>query len=266
MAGFLLARRGLGEGFGLVLSLDCGGQRDRRRAAVRVFRADRGADRRDVPMGDPGRKRFGFPGHRLLLHAERAGRASAGRHYRATVRNDRRLRRLHDNFVVQPADTEPGAGWRLAARVGEHRRLGRAVSCRGMARAYRRRRYQPLRGASMQIPKQATLLRIFVGEDGRHGHQPLYQAIVLKAREMHLAGATVLRGPLGYGHSSRLHTTKILRLSEDLPVVVEIIDSEERINGFLPVLDGMMTSGLVTLERVEVLQYGTERAGADERA
>ena len=116
----------------------------------------------------------------------------------------------------------------------------------------------------MQIPKQATLLRIFVGEDDRHGHQPLYQAIVLKAREMHLAGATVLRGPMGYGHSSRLHTTKILRLSEDLPVVVEIIDSEERINGFLPVLDGMMTSGLVTLERVEVLQYGN-RAGRRRR-
>ena len=118
----------------------------------------------------------------------------------------------------------------------------------------------------MQIPKQAMLLRIFVGEDDRHGHQPLYQAIVLKAREMHLAGATVLRGPLGYGHSSRLHTAKILRLSEDLPVVVEIVDSEERISGLLPVLDGMMTSGLITLERVAVLQYGTERAGAEERA
>jgi hypothetical protein len=114
----------------------------------------------------------------------------------------------------------------------------------------------------MQIPKQATLLRVFVGEDDHHGHQPLYQAIVLKAREMHLAGATVLRGPMGYGHSSRLHTAKILRLSEDLPVVVEIVDSEERINAFLPVLDGMMTSGLITLERVAVLQYGTERADA----
>ena len=111
----------------------------------------------------------------------------------------------------------------------------------------------------MQVPKQATLLRIFVGEDDRHGHQPLYQAIVLKAHELHLAGATVLRGPMGYGHSSRLHTTKILRLSEDLPVVV---DSEERINDFLPVLDGMLTSGLITLERVAVLQYGTERAKA----
>jgi uncharacterized protein len=118
----------------------------------------------------------------------------------------------------------------------------------------------------MQVPKQAMLLRIFVGEDHRYGHQPLYQAIVLKAREMHLAGATVLRGPMGYGHSSRLHTAKILRLSEDLPVVVEIVDSEERINGFLPVLDAMMTSGLITLERVAVLQYGTERAGAEDNA
>lgn len=116
----------------------------------------------------------------------------------------------------------------------------------------------------MQIPKQATLLRVFVGEDDRHGHQPLYQAIVLKAREMHLAGATVLRGPMGYGHSSRLHTAKILRLSEDLPVIIEIVDSDERINGFLPALDAMMTSGLVTLERVAVLQYGIERADANE--
>jgi PII-like signaling protein len=114
----------------------------------------------------------------------------------------------------------------------------------------------------MQIPEEALLLRIFVGENARHGHQPLYEAIVLKARELHLAGATVLRGPLGFGHSSRLHTARILRLSEDLPIVVELVDSEEKINGFLPVLDTMMTSGLVTLERVRVLQYGAERAGA----
>ena len=118
----------------------------------------------------------------------------------------------------------------------------------------------------MEVPRDSLLLRIFVGESDRFQHKPLYEAIVLKAREMHLAGATVLRGPMGYGHSSRLHTAKILRLSEDLPVVVEIVDSEERINLFLPVLDGMMTSGLITLERVAVLQYGTERAGADERA
>ena len=87
---------------------------------------------------------------------------------------------------------------------------------------------------------------------------PLYEAIVLKAREMHLGGATVLRGPMGFGHSSRLHTTKILRLSEDLPFVIEIVDSEEKINQFLPVLDEMMGSGLVTIEKVRVLQYGTE--------
>src|SRR3982750_439378 len=118
----------------------------------------------------------------------------------------------------------------------------------------------------MQIPKDAVLLRVFCGEKDRCGRQPLYEAIVLKAREMHLAGATVLRGPMGYGHSSRLHTAKILRLSEDLPVVIEIVGREEQINGFLPVLDAMMTSGLITLERIAVLQYGTERAGADERA
>jgi len=107
----------------------------------------------------------------------------------------------------------------------------------------------------MQVPKQALLLRIFIGEDDKFGGLPLYEAIVLKARELHLAGATVLRGPMGFGASSRLHTTKILRLSESLPLVIEIIDSEDKINGFLPVLDGMMTSGLITLEKVQVLQY-----------
>ncbi|HUN46850.1 MAG TPA: DUF190 domain-containing protein, partial [Stellaceae bacterium] len=79
----------------------------------------------------------------------------------------------------------------------------------------------------MPVPKNATLLRIFLGQDDRHGHQPLYEAIVLKAREQGLAGATVLRGPMGFGHSSMLHTTKVLRLSQDLPIVVEIVDSEE---------------------------------------
>lgn len=108
----------------------------------------------------------------------------------------------------------------------------------------------------MQIPRDATLLRVFVGQDDKHGHQPLYEAIVLKAREMHLAGATVLRGPMGYGHSSRLHTAKILRLSEDLPMVIEIVDSVDKIEHFLPVLDQLMTSGLVTTERVQVLLYG----------
>ena len=112
----------------------------------------------------------------------------------------------------------------------------------------------------MQIPKQAVLLRIFIGENDRSDGSPLHEAIVLKAREQHLAGATVLRGPMGFGASSRLHTTKIRRLSEDLPLVIEIVDSEEKINAFLPMLDGMMSSGLVTMEKVQVLQYGTKPA------
>jgi uncharacterized protein len=116
----------------------------------------------------------------------------------------------------------------------------------------------------MQLPKDAVLLRIFFGEDDRFEQQPLYEAIVLKARDMHLAGATVLRGPMGYGHSSRLHTAKILRLSFDLPIVVEIVDTEAKISEFLPALDKMMSSGLVTLEKVQVLQYGSE--GLKERA
>jgi len=111
----------------------------------------------------------------------------------------------------------------------------------------------------MQIPKQALLLRIFIGEDDKFGGSPLYEAIVLRAREMHLAGATVRRGPMGFGASSRLHTAKILRLSEDLPLVIEIVDSEEKIDDFLPVLDRMMSSGLITLEKVQVLQYGARK-------
>src|SRR5882724_10636390 len=103
----------------------------------------------------------------------------------------------------------------------------------------------------MQIPREATLLRIFIGENDRFDHKPLYEAIVLKARELHLAGATVLRGPMGFGHSSRLHTAKILRLSEDLPFVIEIVDSEDNIQSFLPLLDKMMGSGLVTMEKVQ---------------
>jgi PII-like signaling protein len=116
----------------------------------------------------------------------------------------------------------------------------------------------------MQIPKDAVLLRIFIGEDDRFEQQPLYEAIVLKARELHLGGATVLRGPMGYGHSSRLHTAKILRLSFDLPVVIEIVDTQAKIDEFLPDLDRMMSSGLITLEKVQVLQYGKE--GLRERA
>ena len=110
----------------------------------------------------------------------------------------------------------------------------------------------------MQIPHEAVLLRIFIGESDRWEHKPLYEAIVLKAREMHLAGATVLRGPMGFGKSSRLHTAKILRLSIDLPLVIEIVDAEEKIQSFLPVLDQMMGGGLLTLEKVKVIDY---RAG-----
>ena len=112
----------------------------------------------------------------------------------------------------------------------------------------------------MQIPNEALLLRIFIGESDRWQHQPLYEAIVLKAREMHLAGATVLRGPMGFGKDSRLHTAKILRLSMDLPLVIEIVDAEEKINAFLPVLDQMVGGGLVTLEKVRVINY---RAGKE---
>jgi hypothetical protein len=107
----------------------------------------------------------------------------------------------------------------------------------------------------MHLPHEAMLLRIFIGESDRWKHQPLYEAIVLKARELHLAGATVLRGPMGYGKSSRLHTAKILRLSMDLPLVIEIVDTEEKIQGFLPVLDEMMKGGLVTLEKAKVIDY-----------
>src|SRR5579871_6654926 len=107
----------------------------------------------------------------------------------------------------------------------------------------------------MQIPQQALLLRIFIGENDKAGTKPLYESIVLKAREAHLAGATVLRGPMGFGKSSRLHTAKILRLSMDLPVVIEIVDSEEKIQAFLPTLNGMIGGGLVTLEKVQVIDY-----------
>lgn len=109
----------------------------------------------------------------------------------------------------------------------------------------------------MHIPEQAVLLRIFIGENDKSQGRPLYEAIVLRARELHLAGATVLRGPMGFGHSSRLHTAKILRLSEDLPLVIEIVDTEAKINAFLPELDQMMDSGLVTLEKARVIRYGT---------
>ena len=111
----------------------------------------------------------------------------------------------------------------------------------------------------MNIPEQGYLLRIFVGESDRWGHRPLYEEIVLKAREAGLAGATVLRGVMGFGRNSILHTAKILRLSEDLPMVIEIVDSLEKVKAFMPQLDEMIKDGLVTLEEVKVIQYKSSR-------
>ena len=107
----------------------------------------------------------------------------------------------------------------------------------------------------MNIPEDGYLLRIFIGESDRHGPHPLYEAIVLKARETGLAGATVVRGVMGFGKNSVIHTAKILRLSEDLPMVIEIVDSLDKVEAFLPVLDEIITDGLVTMERVKVLHY-----------
>jgi PII-like signaling protein len=107
----------------------------------------------------------------------------------------------------------------------------------------------------MKIPTDGYLLRIFIGESDHWQGQPLYEAIVMKARALHIAGATVLRGPMGFGANSRLHTTKILRLSEDLPMIVEIVDAKEKIDELMPHIDQMVQEGLVTLEPVQVIQY-----------
>ena len=107
----------------------------------------------------------------------------------------------------------------------------------------------------MRIPQEGCLLRVFVGKSDKWHGQPLYEAIVLKARELHLAGATVLPGPMGFGKNSRLRTVKVLRLSEDLPMIVEMVDSKEKIDTLLPHLDAMVSEGLITLEKVQVIQY-----------
>ena len=113
----------------------------------------------------------------------------------------------------------------------------------------------------MPLPRDAVLLRVFIGENDKFDRLPLYEAIVLKARAMQLAGATVLRGPIGFGPSSRLQKAKMLRLSQDLPLLIEIVDTQDKIDEFLPVLDAMMGSGLITLEKVQVLQYGVPGSG-----
>lgn len=107
----------------------------------------------------------------------------------------------------------------------------------------------------MKIPERGHLLRIFIGESDKWKGKPLYEAIVTKARELHLGGATVLRGPMGFGASSRIHTSKILRLSDDLPIVIEIVDSKAKIDELMPHIDEMVTEGLVTLEPVRVIHY-----------
>lgn len=107
----------------------------------------------------------------------------------------------------------------------------------------------------MTIPSEGCLLRVFIGESDKWHGKPLYEAIVMRARELHLAGATVLRGPMGFGANSRLHTVKVLRLSEDLPIVIEIVDSREKIDAFLPHIEEMVQEGLVTLEKVQVIKY-----------
>ena len=109
----------------------------------------------------------------------------------------------------------------------------------------------------MTLPQEAMLLRIFLGERDRHGGRPLYEAIVAKARELKLAGATVLRGPMGYGRNAHIHRANLLDISEDLPVIVEIVESEANLDRLLPELQGMMGSGLVPLEKVKVIRYGT---------
>src|ERR1041384_4291188 len=180
----------------------------------------------------------------------------------ATRVHGRRLRRLHHLFFFQPANPEPDNGRRLGPSGGERDLIGRPLPGRGVGRPSLRRDSQPV--TRMEIPHEATLLRIFIGESDRYEHRPLYEAIILKAREMHLAGATALRGPIGFGKSSRMHTSKILRLSMDLPMIIEIVDSEEKIQSFLPVLDGMITGGLVTMEKIRAIHYRGAVSGAAE--
>ena len=117
----------------------------------------------------------------------------------------------------------------------------------------------------MQLPSEAQLLRIFIGESDRHHGRPLHEAIVQLAREKGLAGATVLHGIMGFGAHSRVHTAKILRLSEDLPIVIEIVDQPDRITDFLPLVDEMIGEGLVTLEDIKVIAYRHDGT-TDERA
>jgi uncharacterized protein len=114
---------------------------------------------------------------------------------------------------------------------------------------------QPASSSTRDLPAECLLLRIFLGEADEYKHRPLYKAIVFRARELNLAGATVLRGPMGFGRSHHLHNANILRLSLDLPMIVEIVDTPERIEAFLPELRTMMRRGLITIERAQIVRY-----------
>lgn len=144
-------------------------------------------------------------------------------------------------------------------------RYGRAATAPQPKAAATGRADAPPEDPTMDVPHEAVLLRIFTSIADRAGVEPLYQVIVKRAHDMRLAGATVLRGPLGFGHSAKLHEEHFLPLTQDSPIVIEIVDSEEKINAFLPVLDQLMESGLVTLEKARVLQYGRQRAGLLQR-
>src|SRR5260221_8643050 len=145
----------------------------------------------------------------------------------------------------------------MAGRYAQHRRVERPRPARCLSRLGLRSRApgKTPRRCIMKLDGEGSLLRIYLGELDKWHHQPLYEAIVLKARESGLAGATVLRGPMGFGANSHLHTAKILRLSEDLPILIEIVDKEEKINAILPELDKIMGDGLVTLEKVHIIHY-----------
>jgi uncharacterized protein len=182
----------------------------------------------------------------------------------------------HVPVIVEFVDS-PRAIGRFLTFVGETVAEGMATLERGHVLLYRRTPEQAARSRmSLQVPEapapfstlpspeefpimhlseNGQLLRIFIGESDSWHDTPLYRAIVLKAKELGLAGATVLRGPMGYGANSRLHTTKLLELSTDLPIIIEIVDSAEKVQQLLPFLDEAVAEGLITIEGVRVLRY-----------
>ena len=111
----------------------------------------------------------------------------------------------------------------------------------------------------MKLPEEAVMVRIFIGEDDKYHKKPLYEQIVMKAHELKLAGATVIRGILGFGADSRIHAAKILTLSENLPVIIEIVDTEKQIEKLIPFLDETVTEGLVTMEKMKIIKYSSSQ-------